>query len=239
MHDTSLSRRRHAGLELVWLAIVGAAGAACGDAETHTIGHPITDPGQPEARTEATSTSETPPSTDVGDGLLTAADLAELVGQPTPSTAPEEEDTTAIPEPSTVSPGSNGEDAPAEPAAPAAAGEPDEPATPGFGSGGFGSGGFGGSAPGGTSSPAPGTGPQLSECIELSAGTSSGDIGTAAVCYFVPEPVQGWQVSNLQGRTLTVNGETVTPPALPTATNGGYAFSFTAGEPSYTAFSTW
>jgi hypothetical protein len=76
-------------------------------------------------------------------------------------------------------------------------------------------------------------------CLPLSVGTGSGDVGTEAKCYVITGTLQGWQVSNLMGRSLTVNGSPPLPPMLPEAIDGGYTFAFGAGDPYYTAFSTW
>jgi hypothetical protein len=81
------------------------------------------------------------------------------------------------------------------------------------------------------------------QCQSLAPGTNSGDIGTEQVCYTVPEPIAGWQVSNIMGsaRTITVNGMQVAPGALPlpAAQMGSYTFAFSAGEPAWVAWSYW
>jgi len=69
--------------------------------------------------------------------------------------------------------------------------------------------------------------------------TNSGDLGAGEVCYEIDAPVAGWQVSNLQSRTLTVNGSPGAPPAVPAAMAGKYVIVFGAGQPIYTAWSYW
>jgi hypothetical protein len=102
-----------------------------------------------------------------------------------------------------------------------------------------GRGGAGGRGGTGGSSTA-GSGGASGTCKSLMASTNSGNIGTDAVCYEIDAPVAGWQVSNLQSRTLTINGMPAgTPPALPAAMGGTYVFAFSAGEPAFTAWSYW
>lgn len=94
---------------------------------------------------------------------------------------------------------------------------------------------FGGGFAGTPTTPAP----AAMTCTSLAVGLASGDIGTEAKCFTVTGTLQGWQVSNLGMRSLTVNGAPATPPMLPAASDGGYTFAFGAGDPTYTAFSTW
>lgn len=77
------------------------------------------------------------------------------------------------------------------------------------------------------------------ECVELAVAESFGEIGTEAICFVVTGELQGWQVSNLEQRGLTINGQVVEPPTVPEAVDGTYVFAFSAGEPSYTSFGTW
>jgi hypothetical protein len=83
------------------------------------------------------------------------------------------------------------------------------------------------------------TAPAAMTCTPLAVGIASGDIGTEAKCFTVMGTLQGWQVSNLGTRSLTVNDAPAIAPMLPAASDGGYTFAFGAGEPLYTAFSTW
>jgi hypothetical protein len=74
---------------------------------------------------------------------------------------------------------------------------------------------------------------------------NSGDFGTTgAVCYLVvfPPRINGWGCSNIQGRTVTVNGEPIEacgdalPAPLSEPEAGSYVFEFTAGMHTYAAF---
>lgn len=94
---------------------------------------------------------------------------------------------------------------------------------------------FGGGFAGTPTTPAP----AAMTCTPLAVGLASGDIGSDAKCFTVTGTLQGWQVSNLGMRSLTVNDAPATPPMLPAASDGGYTFAFGAGDPTYTAFSTW
>jgi hypothetical protein len=99
----------------------------------------------------------------------------------------------------------------------------------------------GGTAPGGGFDSGEDTTPEAPQmdCTPLAVGVDSGNLGAEARCFTVTGTVSGWQVSNLGMRTLTVNGEPPAPPMLPASVNGSYTFIFGAGQPTYTAFSTW
>jgi len=106
----------------------------------------------------------------------------------------------------------------------------------GTGSGGKGAGGTGagGKATGGSA----GTTGQM--CVtSLMPNQTSGDLGSGAVCFDISGNMAGWQVSNLGTRTLTCNGTTAAPPAVPPAVNGHRIFQFGAGSPTYTGWSYW
>jgi hypothetical protein len=72
---------------------------------------------------------------------------------------------------------------------------------------------------------------------------------TAAVCVVHTGGVNGWNGSNLQGRTVTVTGSTtpITPsggsivnqPAVSPGSDGNVYFNFTAGMYTYAAMACW
>jgi hypothetical protein len=101
-------------------------------------------------------------------------------------------------------------------------------------------------APGMTTTPEPEPIPEpvppASQCQAIAPNMSSGDIGTEQICFTAQAPINGWQVSNIEGsgRTITVNGTQVMPNgALPADEGGVYTFVFSAGEPSWVSFSYW
>jgi hypothetical protein len=103
--------------------------------------------------------------------------------------------------------------------------------------GGAGKGGGGGSAgKGGTT----GKG-GCSNPIEMTDGTALPFGTTAAVCIRVTEQVNGWGCSNMDGRTVSVNGTTVAcgDMPLPARQNNAYLFSFTSGMYTYAALYYW
>ena len=73
-------------------------------------------------------------------------------------------------------------------------------------------------------------------------GMASGDFQTAdAVCVRVTDVVVGWGCSNFEGRTIKVNGTTVTcgQVPLPSQVDGAYYFDISAGDFSYASFYWW
>jgi hypothetical protein len=66
----------------------------------------------------------------------------------------------------------------------------------------------------------------------------SGNIGSNGACYQSSLPNAGFQVSNMTGRSFSINGVS-NPSTLPTKINGGYCFQFGSGGFSYASFSTW
>ena len=61
-----------------------------------------------------------------------------------------------------------------------------------------------------------------------------------AICIRVAGDIEGWGVSNFDGRTITVNGEVVQPGgALPPKLNGYYYFDISAGDFSWAAVVMW
>jgi len=68
------------------------------------------------------------------------------------------------------------------------------------------------------------------------AGGMSGPFDTAGpVCLRVQESIVGWGCSNFEGRTLKVNGQSVSceQTPLPEALHGVYYFDVSAGEKAY------
>ncbi|HSQ40950.1 MAG TPA: hypothetical protein VLM37_01580, partial [Fibrobacteraceae bacterium] len=64
---------------------------------------------------------------------------------------------------------------------------------------------------------------------------------TGEVWYKVTSSISGWQASEVQGRTIYVNGEEVQAGEfpLPESVNGTYYFRFTEGEHSWASWSLW
>ena len=70
----------------------------------------------------------------------------------------------------------------------------------------------------------------------------TGNFGTTGpACYRVAEPVQDWNCSNFQGRTLMVNDVDVScgEMPLPAPYNGYYYFEVSAGDVTYASMSIW
>jgi hypothetical protein len=79
--------------------------------------------------------------------------------------------------------------------------------------------------------------------IEIKTQTfTSGNVGTAAACYETTLNIQGGNCSNVPApRAFTINSKAETCTGnftLPAKVNGGYCFEFSAGNPDYSAFST-
>ena len=86
----------------------------------------------------------------------------------------------------------------------------------------------------------------LGDCAEsalaLGAGMVSSNFGTNGDVWFVAEaPINGWQASNINGRTITVNGVVVSMggPLPDPAADGKFYFHFSAGSYSYATWSYW
>jgi hypothetical protein len=70
-------------------------------------------------------------------------------------------------------------------------------------------------------------------------GGTSGVLGTTGpVCLRVSGAISGWGCSNFDGRTIKINGETVTcgQLPLPAEIDGGYYFDNSAGQFEYASF---
>ncbi len=124
-------------------------------------------------------------------------------------------------------------------------------ATGGFtGTGGRATGGVtggGGKAGGSGAAGAVGTGPCAGLCTDPTEITtksfSSGSVGTDAVCFESKVAIQGGNCSNVTApRTFSINGKVEACgqnwPSVPAMVNGGYCYEFTAGQPDYSAFTT-
>jgi len=71
---------------------------------------------------------------------------------------------------------------------------------------------------------------------------NSGSFGTTGERWFVvSQNINGWQASEMAGRTIRVNGTPVTPGQmpLPAAVNGSYYFQFSAGNFDWASWSFW
>lgn len=78
--------------------------------------------------------------------------------------------------------------------------------------------------------------------VALGRYQNSGNFDTTAGMWFVvSESINGWQASNVQGRSIFVNGEQVSPGQmpLPDPVGGKYYFEFTAGDFSWASWSFW
>lgn len=76
----------------------------------------------------------------------------------------------------------------------------------------------------------------------LARNQSSGAFGTTRERWFVVSTnINGWQASEMAGRTIRVNGVLVTPGQmpLPPAVNGSYYFQFSAGSFNWASWSFW
>lgn len=94
--------------------------------------------------------------------------------------------------------------------------------------------------------PSAGTTPCSGKCspIVVKSGQSiqSGNLGTGAICHEVSGVTfVGGNCSNMTGRTLRVNGTTMSCSgwAIPAKINNGYCIQATAGGLSYAAYVTW
>lgn len=76
----------------------------------------------------------------------------------------------------------------------------------------------------------------------LTRNQNSGPFGTAGERWFVvTTTINGWQASEIQGRSITVNGVPVTAGQmpLPSAAGGAYYFQFSAGANDWSSMSFW
>jgi hypothetical protein len=85
------------------------------------------------------------------------------------------------------------------------------------------------------------TGP-CSSATPIIRNQNSGSFNTLGERWFVvSESINGWQASEMTGRSIKVNGVTVTPGQmpLPPAVNGKYYFQFSAGTKTWASWSFW
>ena len=76
----------------------------------------------------------------------------------------------------------------------------------------------------------------------LARNQNSGAFGTTGERWFVVNTtINGWQASEMAGRTIRVNGVLVTPGQmpLPPAVNGSHYFQFSAGSFDWASWSFW
>jgi glucuronoarabinoxylan endo-1,4-beta-xylanase len=78
-----------------------------------------------------------------------------------------------------------------------------------------------------------------SACTSVSGGQSGNFNTTGAVCFTVSGAVNGWGCSNVDGRTVTVNGTAATCGQLPLPGSSPYTFAFTAGSYPWASFYWW
>jgi len=77
-------------------------------------------------------------------------------------------------------------------------------------------------------------------CKTPAATGQSGNFNTTgAVCYTVSATINGWGCSNVDGRTVTVNGTAVTCGQTPLPGTAPYTFRFTAGSYPWASFYWW
>jgi endo-1,4-beta-xylanase len=76
-------------------------------------------------------------------------------------------------------------------------------------------------------------------CRAVSGGQSGNFNTTGAVCFTVSTNINGWGCSNIDGRSVTVNGTAVTCGQLPLPGSAPYTFSFTAGSYPWASFYWW
>jgi hypothetical protein len=78
-----------------------------------------------------------------------------------------------------------------------------------------------------------------SACTAVSGGQSSNFNTTGAVCFTVSGTLNGWGCSNVDGRTVTVNGTAAICGQTPLPGSSPRTFSFTAGSYPWASFYWW
>jgi endo-1,4-beta-xylanase len=76
-------------------------------------------------------------------------------------------------------------------------------------------------------------------CKAVSGGQSGNFNTTGAICFTVTGTINGWGCSNIDGRTVSVNGTATTCGKLPVPGSSPYTFSFTAGSYTWASFYWW
>jgi endo-1,4-beta-xylanase len=83
-------------------------------------------------------------------------------------------------------------------------------------------------------------GPPGNTCkTPVATGQSGNFETTGAVCYTVNATIYGWGCSNVDGRSVTVNGTAVTCGQMPLPGGAPYTFSFGAGSYPWASFYWW
>jgi uncharacterized repeat protein (TIGR02543 family) len=97
-----------------------------------------------------------------------------------------------------------------------------------------------------SATPSAGTTPCSGRCspivVKTGQNQQSGNLGTGAICHETTGVTfGGGNCSNMTGRTLTVNGTTMSCSnwAIPAKVNNGYCIQVTSGGVSYASYSTW
>lgn len=94
----------------------------------------------------------------------------------------------------------------------------------------------------GACSPGTSWGQACYDAAPLSRNQQSGSFNTRGERWFVvTDTINGWQASEVQGRTIRVNGVVRTPGQmpLPPRVDGRYYFQFTAGQNTWASWSFW
>lgn len=76
-------------------------------------------------------------------------------------------------------------------------------------------------------------------CKSVSGGQSGNFNTTGAACFTVSSKINGWGCSNTTGRTVSVNGQSVSCGQLPLPGSAPYTFSFGAGSYPWASFYWW
>jgi hypothetical protein len=76
-------------------------------------------------------------------------------------------------------------------------------------------------------------------CTAVSGGQSGNFNTTGAICFTVSGTINGWGCSNVDGRTVSVNGTATTCGKMPLPGSSPYTFSFTAGSYPWASFYWW
>ncbi len=79
----------------------------------------------------------------------------------------------------------------------------------------------------------------VGNCTAVSGGQSGNFNTTGTACYTVTGTINGWGCSNMDGRTVSVNGPAVTCGRLPLPGSSPYTFSFSAGTYPWASFYWW
>ena len=97
-----------------------------------------------------------------------------------------------------------------------------------------------------SATPSAGTTPCSGKCspivVKTGQNQQSGNLGTGAICHETTGVTfAGGNCSNMTGRTITVNGATMSCGgwAVPAKVNNGYCVQVTAGGLSSASYSTW